>query len=144
MKPVQPGDALSRAPDGEGKDPPQGRVRRGTLGRRLTNQDGDQVARIRAADDERDVGDNYDPAKAAAKKQKHGIDFEEAKNLWRDDARLIVPTAWVEEERLLAIGRIDEKIWTAVFAYRAERIRLISVPRARDEEVLRYEENFRR
>jgi uncharacterized DUF497 family protein len=84
----------------------------------------------------------YDPAKSTSNQLKHGIDFEEAKRLWLDEALLIVPTGWVEEERLLAIGRINAKIWTAVFVLRSERIRLISVRRARAEEVLRYEENF--
>lgn len=84
----------------------------------------------------------YDPAKSASNKEKHGIDFEEAQRLWSDEARLIVPTGWVDEERLLAIGRIGRKVWTAVFVYRSKRIRLISVRRARVEEVLRYEEDF--
>lgn len=86
----------------------------------------------------------YDPAKSASNSEKHGIDFEEAKLLWLDEARLIVPTGWVEEERLLAIGRIGAKVWTAVFSYRSERVRIISVRRARAEETPRYEENFRR
>jgi uncharacterized DUF497 family protein len=84
----------------------------------------------------------YDPAKSASNKEKHGIDFEEAQLLWSDEARLIVPTGWVEEERLLAIGRIGRKIWTAVFVYRSRRTRIISVRRARAEEVLRYEEDL--
>ena len=84
----------------------------------------------------------YDPAKSASNKDEHGIDFEEAQQIWSDQFRLEVPTAWVEEERLLAIGRIDEKIWTAVFVYRSRRIRLISVRRARTEEVRYYEKNL--
>ena len=85
----------------------------------------------------------YDPAKSASNKDKHGIDFDEAQQIWLDEERIIVPTAWVEEERLLAIGKIAEKIWTAVFVYRFDRIRLISVRRSRSEEVREYEKNLR-
>ncbi|MGN6582269.1 MAG: BrnT family toxin [Rhizobiaceae bacterium] len=84
----------------------------------------------------------YDPAKSASNKDKHGIDFEEAQRLWLDEFRLEVPTAWVEENRLLAIGKIGEKVWTAVFVHRSPRIRLISVRRARAEEVRQYEKNL--
>jgi uncharacterized DUF497 family protein len=84
----------------------------------------------------------YDPAKSASNKDKHGIDFEEAQQLWLDEFRLEVPTAWVEEHRLLAIGKIGDKVWTAVFVYRFSRIRLISVRRARVEEVRQYEKNL--
>ena len=33
----------------------------------------------------------YDPAKSAANKAKHGLDFEEAKALWKDENLLEVP-----------------------------------------------------
>ena len=33
----------------------------------------------------------YDPAKSAANKAKHGIDFAEAQELWRDDKALLRP-----------------------------------------------------
>jgi hypothetical protein len=32
------------------------------------------------------MGFEYDPAKSAENKRKHGIDFEEAQILWGDDA----------------------------------------------------------
>lgn len=85
----------------------------------------------------------YDPAKSASNREKHGIDFEEARRLWLDEHRIVVPTRWVEEGRLLAIGRIGRSLWTAVFVYRPDRIRLISVRRSRREEVMKYEENLR-
>jgi uncharacterized DUF497 family protein len=81
----------------------------------------------------------YDQAKSAANQDKHGIDFVRAQELWRDSMRLEVPVRTVDEPRLLVIGRIDGKHWSAVVTYREERIRIISVRRSRDEEVAIYE-----
>jgi uncharacterized DUF497 family protein len=82
----------------------------------------------------------YDPAKSAANKAKHGINFEEAQALWLDDDLLISrsrPNA--SEERWLAIGIIGQRRWTAIFTMRGVNIRLISVRRAREQEVAAYE-----
>jgi uncharacterized protein len=81
----------------------------------------------------------FDPAKSAANQEKHGIDFGRAQELWRDSIRLEVPARTVDEPRWLVIGRIDGKHWSAVVTYREERIRIISVRRSRDEEVVIYE-----
>lgn len=81
----------------------------------------------------------YDPAKSSANKLKHGIDFEEAKALWDDDLLLVAPTRFVSEKRHLAIGRIGDKMWTAVFTCRSGIVRIISVRRSRKEEVEHYE-----
>jgi uncharacterized DUF497 family protein len=77
----------------------------------------------------------YDPEKSQTNKTKHGLDFDEAEQIWEDIDRLEVPARIVEgEERNLMIGRISGKIWTAVFTRRGEVIRLISVRRARKKE----------
>ena len=44
-----------------------------------------------------------------------------------------------EEPRYLVIGVMDGKHWSAVITYRGTNIRLISVRRARTEEVALYE-----
>ena len=41
--------------------------------------------------------------------------------------------------RLLVIGKIDEKHWTGIITYRNNNIRIISVRRARYEEIELYE-----
>ncbi len=46
-----------------------------------------------------------------------------------------------DEARFLAIGRIEGKHWTAICTLRGEAIRIISVRRARKEEVDYYEGN---
>jgi uncharacterized protein len=81
----------------------------------------------------------YDPAKSRHTKDKHGIDFEDAKKLWLDPRLLIIPAKTTDEPRLLAIGQIKGKHWSAVITYRKESIRLISIRRSREEEVNIYE-----
>jgi uncharacterized protein len=85
------------------------------------------------------MGFEYDPAKSAENKRKHGIDFEEAQALWGDDALIEIPAKVIDEPRWLVIGQIDGKHWSAVITRRTENIRLISVRRSRDEEVAIYE-----
>jgi uncharacterized protein len=85
----------------------------------------------------------FDPAKSAANKDKHGIDFVEAQALWMDGGLEVVlsKSRMTEEERFLAIGRIDGRHWTAICTLRGEAIRIISERRARKEEVDYYEGN---
>ncbi len=52
---------------------------------------------------------------------------------------LEIPAKTDDEPRYLVIGCIDEKYWSAVITYRGVNVRLISVRRARTEEVALYE-----
>jgi uncharacterized DUF497 family protein len=81
----------------------------------------------------------FDEPKSRSNKQKHGIDFVEAQELWEDPDVLVIPALIVDEPRYLAIGMIEDKHWSGVMAYRESRIRIISVRRSRDEEVALYE-----
>jgi uncharacterized protein len=81
----------------------------------------------------------YDPQKSAINQEKHGIDFEAAKALWSDPDLLEVPAKTVDEERFLIVGKIGEKHWAAVITFRIGIVRIISVRRAREEEILLYE-----
>ena len=80
----------------------------------------------------------YNPAKSAANKVKHGIDFGEAQRLWEDDV-LEIPSQYQGEPRALLIGHIEGKYWTAVVTRRDEAIRILSCRRSRTEEVSWYE-----
>ena len=80
----------------------------------------------------------FDPLKSAANLQKHGIDFIGAQALWSDPDRLEVPARSVDEPRTQVIGRIGDLVWSAFVTSRGERIRIISVRRARDEEKAAY------
>jgi uncharacterized DUF497 family protein len=81
----------------------------------------------------------YDRDKSAENKRKHVIDFEVAQRLWADARLVEIPARTTDEPRWLLIGKIDEKHWSAIMTRRGENIRLISVRRARDEEVELYE-----
>ena len=81
----------------------------------------------------------FDAAKSESNSTKHGIDFVEAQGLWNDPMLIEIPAKTDDEPRYLVIGRIDGKHWSAVITYRGENVRLISVRRARTEEVLLYE-----
>ena len=77
--------------------------------------------------------------KSEINNKKHGIDFEEAKKLWDDPNLIEIPAKTIDEPRYLIIGKIGEKHWSAIITYRGEKIRIISVRRARKEEVKIYE-----
>ena len=81
----------------------------------------------------------YDHAKSEANRQKHGIDFESAKQLWQDTDLIEIPARTEDEHRFVVIGKINEKHWSAVITYRGSTIRLISVRRSRKTEVELYE-----
>lgn len=81
----------------------------------------------------------FDEAKSAANKAKHGIDFVEAQLLWLDSMLIEIPARTVDESRTLVVGVIANVHWSAVVTYREERIRIISVRRSRREEVEIYE-----
>ena len=81
----------------------------------------------------------YDAKKSESNRAKHGIDFEEAQQLWDDELHLEIPAKNLDEPRFLVIGMIAGKHWSAVITYRGENIRIISVRRSRDEEIDLYE-----
>ncbi len=81
----------------------------------------------------------FDLSKSKRNKKKHGIDFIEAQALWEDPDLLEIPARTKDEERFLMIGKIAVKHWSAVITYRDTNIRIISVRRARDEEIELYE-----
>jgi len=81
----------------------------------------------------------YDRVKSASNKKKHGIDFIEAQAIWADVDRLEIPGISEDEPRVLIIGKISDKCWTAVITYRNDRTRIISARRSRVGEIKLYE-----
>jgi uncharacterized DUF497 family protein len=81
----------------------------------------------------------YDPDKSQANKAKHGIDFEEAQELWNDEKAIENKTAYQNEERFYRIARIGSKCWVAFFTYREGKVRIISVRRPRKKEQAAYD-----
>jgi uncharacterized DUF497 family protein len=81
----------------------------------------------------------FDEVKSQGNKAKHGIDFVEAQALWLDDMLTEIPARTHDEPRFVVIGMIAHQHWSAVITYREDRIRIISVRRSREEEVMLYE-----
>lgn len=81
----------------------------------------------------------FDPEKSDINKNKHGIDFIEAQKLWDDTDLLEIPAKTTDEPRFLVIGKMGEKHWAGIITYRNDNIRIISVRRARNEEIEFYE-----
>jgi len=81
----------------------------------------------------------YDEVKSKRNKEKHGIDFVEAQFLWDDPDRMEIPAKAEDEPRFVVIGKMGEKHWSAIVTYREKKVRIISVRRARKEEIEFYE-----
>lgn len=69
----------------------------------------------------------YDENKSNINKQKYGIDFKEAQLLWLDNNRIEIKANSTNEFRMMIIGKIREKYWSAIITYRQNKIRIISV-----------------
>ena len=87
------------------------------------------------------AGFEFDPTKSRSNKDKHGVDFVEAQTLWEGPIRQDVGTPH-NEDRFVVTGKIGEKHWAAVVTYRDDVIRIISVRRARADEIRRYEQQI--
>jgi len=76
----------------------------------------------------------FDPAKSASNKIKHGVDFIEAQAIWSDDKRVEIQVPTLTEPRYQVLGLIRTRVWSAIITYRGENTRLISVrPAHRNE-----------
>ena len=82
----------------------------------------------------------FDEANSAANKAKHGLDFSEAQKMWQDADAVEIPAKSDVEQRKMLIARIKEKIWSAIFTERENKIRIISVRRTRTNEEAMYEQ----
>jgi uncharacterized DUF497 family protein len=81
----------------------------------------------------------YNPAKSMANMVKHGMNFRDAQQLWEDSGLQVIKARTDGEPRWIAIGRIENKHWSAVFTPRGKAIRIISVRRSRPKEIELYE-----
>ena len=81
----------------------------------------------------------HDEIKSKSNKEKHSIDFEEAKIIWDDDRMVEIKTSYDDEVRYINIGKIKAKFYTVVTTYRGDKIRIISARRSRNKEIEIYE-----
>jgi uncharacterized DUF497 family protein len=83
----------------------------------------------------------WDEAKRAANLAAHGVDFAEAHRFDWDNAQFILDARRdYGETRVLALGRIERRLHVLVFTRRGASIRIISLRKANDKEIRRYEE----
>ena len=84
----------------------------------------------------------YDPRKAQANWQKHGISFAEAEFVFFDPLAIhdIDPDA-TSEDRFIAVGMGNSgRLLVVVYTMRGDAVRLISARRATGKETKAYEE----
>lgn len=81
----------------------------------------------------------FDERKSQSNLSKHGIDFVQAQALWDDPDLIEVQAKSDDEARSLLVGKVADRLWSVVIAYRGSKIRIISVRRARKSEVSLYE-----
>jgi uncharacterized DUF497 family protein len=69
----------------------------------------------------------WDEEKNRANQEKHGVSFEQAQRAFLDpERRVMVDAAHSKREpRLFCLGRVDDRVVTVRFTYRADRIRII-------------------
>ena len=81
----------------------------------------------------------YDRNKSVLNKTKHGICFEQAQEIWQSP---FIETAArnTTEVRYMAIGKIDDLIYSCIYTIKSGNIRIISARRSRKyEEKIYYE-----
>lgn len=76
----------------------------------------------------------FDPNKSELNRIKHGIDFNQAQQLWDDPNRVVLEAKTVDEKRYLLIAKFKESIWSAIFTIRKDMTRIISVRKSRENE----------
>ena len=78
------------------------------------------------------MDERFDPAKDALNRQKHGLPLLFGERLFEDPAHLVIPSVRLidGEERFKVVGQVEGKIYTAVFTWRGELRRYISVRRS--------------
>ena len=76
----------------------------------------------------------WDDNKNESNRRKHGLSFEQGKEVFNDANRLQKVQVRSNERRYLTIGKIFKVIVTVVYTVRALTFRIISVRKSRKEE----------
>jgi uncharacterized DUF497 family protein len=79
----------------------------------------------------------WNEEKAASNRRKHGVDFDEAIEVFYGTS-LLRRSDRKNEERWLAIGETEGRVVTVVFTWRGDALRIISARRARRNEKRAY------
>ena len=86
------------------------------------------------------MSDRFDPDKDAINRARHGLPLIFGDTVMADPDHLIIPSIRPQdgEERFKAVGLVDGKLYTAVFVWRGELPRFISVRRSNSGEERAY------
>jgi len=73
---------------------------------------------------------DWDELKNVSNNEKHKISFERAGKLFEDSRKLVFESVRIEfeEKRYIAVGKIFDVLYTAVYTKRNNKIRIISAP----------------
>jgi uncharacterized protein len=84
----------------------------------------------------------FDPAKDAANRDKHGVSLAFGIHLFDDPAHLIIPSLREidGEERFKVVGNVDNRLWTAVYVWRGAACRFVSVRKSNGKEAAAYDD----
>lgn len=82
----------------------------------------------------------FDPAKDATNRAKHGLPLSFGDRIFEDEDHLIIPSIRPRdgEERFKVVGTVEGRLFTAVFTWRDDLPRFISVRRSNDGEERAY------
>ena len=84
----------------------------------------------------------WDPGKAAANLEKHGVDFADAVGVLFDEFALTIDDEHATEKRYVTIGTDPlNRILVVVYTWRGDTIRIISARKAEAQERRFYEED---
>jgi uncharacterized DUF497 family protein len=87
----------------------------------------------------------WDESKATGNLKKHGVSFEEAKNVFSDDQFLVFsdPDHSFEEKRFIIMGKSNRaRLLVVAYTEKSESIRIISAREATRKEKKVYEEEI--
>ena len=84
-----------------------------------------------------DEGFEWDEKKNRLNKEKHGVDFEEAKEIFYG-AHVVSRSPFRQETRWIAVGDAAGRTIAVIFTWRGSRRRIISARRARKDEERTY------
>ena len=80
----------------------------------------------------------WDEAKRQSNIAKHGVDFVRAQALFDGRPAITAISPRGDEDRLTTTGEFDGRLYTVIWTWRSDLVRIISARRARHEEAKRY------
>jgi uncharacterized DUF497 family protein len=83
----------------------------------------------------------WDEKKDQSNQEKHGISFEDAKQVFKDSDRIQYISTRGNEKRYVTVGKVINFIIAVIYTVRSGLLRIISARQARKSEINDYLEN---